>query len=152
MVNCCALLCCRNLEGQAFIQENPSTNNRYTWRNIVTVHFSQLTNYVLTWYALIMACNGVHCVLKYQHCPMKQTLAVDQKGCQWRTVPYNSDKTNAQKSEIPTKKCLHLQEGPHTCLLWCWGNLYRLWGTNMQHTDINLINTSWAPSNSWKFI
>jgi len=32
------------------------------------------------------------------------------------------------------------------------GNLYGLWGTNMQHTAVNLIKTSWAPSNSWNFI
>ena len=35
---------------------------------------------------------------------MKQTLPVDQKGCDSGTQhPYNSDKTNAQKSEISTK-------------------------------------------------
>ena len=42
---------------------------------------------ILTLLALIIACTGVHCGLKYQHWPMKQNLALDQKGCQWHTVP-----------------------------------------------------------------
>jgi len=46
-----------------------------------------VTNKVLTPGALIIAYNGVHCGLKYQHRTMKQTLAVDQKGCHWHTVP-----------------------------------------------------------------
>jgi len=53
----------------------------------VNVNFSQLTNMVLTLLALTIACFGVHCGLKYQHWPMKQTVVVDQKGCQWHTVP-----------------------------------------------------------------
>ena len=52
-----------------------------------TAHFTQMTNKVLTLLALIITCTGVHFGLKYQHWPMKQTLAVDQKGCQWCTVP-----------------------------------------------------------------
>jgi len=57
---------------------NPFTNIRYISRHFLTVHFSQLTLH-----ALIITCSGVHCGLKYQHWPMKQTLVVDQKG----TVP-----------------------------------------------------------------
>ena len=94
LVNCCHLLCCRMLEGQAFIQvpecTPPSTiplhKHQYICRHIVTAHFSQLTNKVLTEHAVIIACNGVHCGLKYQHLPMKQTLALDQK-VQWRRAP-----------------------------------------------------------------
>jgi len=41
----------------------------------------------LTLLALTIACSGIHCGLKYQHWPMKRTLVVDQKGCQWHTVP-----------------------------------------------------------------
>jgi len=41
---------------------------------------------VLNLRALIISCSGVHCGLKYQHWPMKRTLVVDQKFCQWRTV------------------------------------------------------------------
>jgi len=37
--------------------------------------------------ALFIAGTGVHCGLKYQHWPMKQSLVVDQKVCQWCTVP-----------------------------------------------------------------
>jgi hypothetical protein len=37
--------------------------------------------------ALTMAWSGLQCGLKYQYWPMKHTLVVDQKGCQWRTVP-----------------------------------------------------------------
>jgi len=48
--------------------------------------FFQLTDMVLTLFALNIACPGVHCGLKYQHRPMKRTLLFDQKGCQWRTV------------------------------------------------------------------
>jgi len=34
---------------------------------------------VLTLLALTITCSGVHCGLKYQHCPMKRTPVVDQK-------------------------------------------------------------------------
>jgi len=34
--------------------------------------------------------------------------------------PHNSDKSNAQKSEISSNQCLKLQSGPRTCLLQCW--------------------------------
>jgi len=77
--------------------------HRYINRHLVTAHFSQLTNTVLKLLALTIACSGLHCGLKYQHWRMKQTLVDDQKGCQWHTVPHNSDKTNAQKLEISTK-------------------------------------------------
>ena len=94
-VNCCGLLRCRTHEGQAFIQEpectppppKPLHKHRYICRHTVTANFSRLTNKVLTLCALIIACNGVHCGLKYQHWPMKQTVAVDQKGCQWYIAP-----------------------------------------------------------------
>ena len=59
----------------------------YICRHTVTAHFSQLTNKVLTPCDLIITCNAVHCVLKYQHWHMKQTVAADQKGCQWHTAP-----------------------------------------------------------------
>jgi len=36
---------------------------------------------------LFIACPAFHCGLKYQHWLMKRTLIVDQKGCQWHTVP-----------------------------------------------------------------
>jgi hypothetical protein len=48
---------------------------------------SQLTNKIQTLLAWFIACSGFHCGLKYQHWPMKRTLVVDQKGCQWCTVP-----------------------------------------------------------------
>jgi len=41
---------------------------------------------VLTLCALIIAHSGVRCGLKYQHWPMKRTLVIDQKFCQWHTV------------------------------------------------------------------
>jgi len=67
---------------------NPSTNSDiYIYRHFVTVHFSQLTNTVLTLLATIIAYSGVHCGLQYQHWPMKQKLFLGQRGCQWRTVP-----------------------------------------------------------------
>jgi len=65
----------------------PLHKHRYIRRHLVTAHFSRLTNTVLTLLALTIACSGVHCGLKYQRWPMKQTLVVDQKGCQWCTVP-----------------------------------------------------------------
>ena len=65
----------------------PLHKNQYICRHLVTAHFSQLTNMVLTLLALNIACSGVHCGLKYQRWPMKRTLVVDQKGCQWRTLP-----------------------------------------------------------------
>jgi len=64
----------------------PLHKHWYICRHFVTAHFSQLTNTVLTLLAMIIACYGVHCGLKYQHWPMKRTLVVDQKGCQWHTL------------------------------------------------------------------
>ena len=64
----------------------PLHKHQYICRRLVTVHFSQLTNMILTWLALIIACCGVHSGLKYQHWPMKWKIFLDQKGCQWRTV------------------------------------------------------------------
>ena len=48
----------------------PLHKHQYIHRNLVTAHFSQMTNKILTLLALI-ACSGVHCGLKYQHRPMK---------------------------------------------------------------------------------
>jgi len=42
---------------------------------------------VYTLIALFIAGTGIHCGLKYQQWPMKQSLVVDQKGFQWHTVP-----------------------------------------------------------------
>jgi len=64
----------------------PLHKHWYMHRHLVTVHFSRLTNMVLTLLALTVACSGVHCGLKYQHWSMKQTLVVDQKGYQWHTL------------------------------------------------------------------
>jgi len=61
--------------------------HQYIRTHLVTVHFSQLTNMVLTLLALTITCAGLHCGLKYQHWPVKQTLVDDQKGCQWHIVP-----------------------------------------------------------------
>ena len=66
----------------------PLHKHRYICQTLlVTAHFSQLTNTVLTLLATVIACSGVHCGLKYKHWPMKHKLFLDQKGCQWRTVP-----------------------------------------------------------------
>jgi len=65
----------------------PLHKHRYICRHLVTVHFSQLTSMVLTLLALTIACSGLHCGLKYQPWPMKRTLVVDQKCCQWCTIP-----------------------------------------------------------------
>ena len=81
---------------------NPLHKHRYISRHFISVHFSQLTNTVLTLLATIIASFGVHCGLKYQNWPMKQKLFLDQKGCQWRMYPHNTNKSNAQKLEIPT--------------------------------------------------
>jgi hypothetical protein len=64
----------------------PLHKHQYLRRHLVTAHFSQLTNTVLTLPALTIVCSGDHCGLKYQHWPMKRMLFVDQKGCQWRSV------------------------------------------------------------------
>ena len=66
---------------------NPSTGTDIYIDSSLTAHFSQLTNTVLTQLAMDIAYSGVHCGLKYKHWPMKQKLFLDQKGCQWRTVP-----------------------------------------------------------------
>jgi len=49
---------------------------------LITANFSQLTNTVLPLLAMVIACSGVNCGLKYKHWPMKQKLFLDQKGCQ----------------------------------------------------------------------
>ena len=65
----------------------PLHKHRHIHRHLVTVHFPQLTNTVLTLLALIITRSAVHCGLKYQHWPMKQKLFLDHKGCQWHTEP-----------------------------------------------------------------
>ena len=65
----------------------PLHKHQYIRRHLVTAHFSQLSNTVVTLHALIGARSGVHCGLKYQHWPMKQKLFLDQKVWQWDTVP-----------------------------------------------------------------
>ena len=72
-------------------------------RHIATAQFCQWVMLLATQLGLFIACSGVHCGLKYQHWPMNQTLVVVQQGFQWRVYPYNSDKSNAKKSEISTK-------------------------------------------------
>ena len=64
----------------------PLHKHQYTYTHLVTEHFSQLINTVLTLLALIIACSGIHCGLKYQHWPTKRKLFLDRKGCQWHTV------------------------------------------------------------------
>ena len=67
----------------------PLHKHRYIYINtsLLTAYFSQRTNTVLTRLAMAIACSGVRCGLKHKHWPMKQKLFLDQKGCQWRTVP-----------------------------------------------------------------
>jgi len=67
--------------------------------------------------------------------------------------PYNSDKTNAQKSDISTKIDVSSYRRAHRHASCSAGKICRrLWGRNMQQTAVNLIKTSWAPLNSWNFI
>jgi len=96
-VNCCCSLSFRTHDGQTFLQKPECTRSTsYTplqtpiyhiSRHFVTAHFFHLTNMVTTRLALAIACSGIQCGLKYQHWPMKRTVLVDQKGCQWRIVP-----------------------------------------------------------------
>jgi len=65
----------------------PLHQHRYIRRHIVTAHFSQLINMVLTGLVFIITCPGVHCGLRYQHWLMKRKLFLDQKGFQWCIVP-----------------------------------------------------------------
>jgi len=68
---------------------------------------------------------------------------------------YNSDKTNGQKSEIATKIDVYSNSRAHrrvSCSAECWGDLKGLSGSDRQHTAINLLKMSWAPSNFWNFI
>ena len=67
--------------------------------------------------------------------------------------PYNSDKTNVKKSGISTKIDISSYRRAHRHASCSAGKICRrLWGRNMQQTALNLINTFWAPSNSWNFI
>ena len=65
----------------------PLHKHRQVDRHLVTAHFCQVTNMVLTLLVLIITCSAVHCPLKYQHWPVKRKIFLDKKGCQWRTVP-----------------------------------------------------------------
>jgi len=66
----------------------PHHKHRYIYTIYsLTAHFSQLTNTVLTQIAMAIAWSGVRCGLKYKHWSVKQKLFLDQKGCQWHTVP-----------------------------------------------------------------
>ena len=61
----------------------PLHKHRYIRRHLVTANYSQLTNTT----CFDIACSEAHCGLKYQYWHMKQKLFLDQKSCQWRTVP-----------------------------------------------------------------
>jgi hypothetical protein len=80
----------------------PLHKHQYVCRHLVTVHFSQLTYTVLTLLVLIIPCSGVQCGLKYQHWPMKRNLFLTRKVVSGILYPHNSNKSNPQKSKIPT--------------------------------------------------
>jgi len=55
----------------------------------------------------------LHCGLKYQHWPMKQTLTVDQNGYQWHTVLHTVQKKLMLKNRrYPQKSMFTATEGP----------------------------------------
>jgi hypothetical protein len=90
----------------------PLHKYRYTRRHLVSAHIFQLTNRILTLRALIIASSEVSCGLKYQHWPMKRKLFLDQV-VSGALYLYNSDKSNAQKSDIPTNIDVCMYRGPH---------------------------------------
>jgi hypothetical protein len=53
--------------------------------------------------ALFIACIEVHCGLKYQHWPMKDTSFLARQVVSGMLYPYNSDKINTKKSETLQK-------------------------------------------------
>ena len=79
----------------------PLQKHWYIHRHLVTAHSSQLTNTGLTLVALIIAHSRVNCGLKYQHWPISENSFVTRKVVSGILYPYNSEKINAQKSEIP---------------------------------------------------
>ena len=85
--------------------------HQYVCRHLVTVHFSQLTNTVVTLCALIITCSGVHCGLKYQHWPIKWRLSV------LYCTHIIKTKLVLKNGNIHKTWCLQLQVGPQTCLL-----------------------------------
>jgi hypothetical protein len=94
-VYCSGLLSCRTLEGQGCSVEPECTlctsqtpPQTMIYMSTHSNYFlSQLTNRFQTLLALFIACTGVHCGLKYQHWHMKQTLFVNERCCQWQTIP-----------------------------------------------------------------
>jgi hypothetical protein len=58
---------------------------------------------VLKLCALNIVCCGVNCGLKYQHSPMMLNSFLTGKFVSGILYPYNSDKTNAQKSDSSKK-------------------------------------------------
>ena len=123
----------------------PLRKHRYRRTHFITVHYSQLTNMVLTPLATIIACSEVHCGLKYQHWPMKQKLFLYQKHYQWLLYPYNSDKINAYKSEISTNIDVYSYRQSNRHSSWIAGITCRGCGFVTCNTDVNLLKTSWHP-------
>ena len=64
----------------------PLHKDWYICRHLGTAHFSQLTNTVVTLCALIMLALGFTVSWNINTGLLRRTL-VDQKGCQWHTVP-----------------------------------------------------------------
>ena len=101
--------------------------------------------------ALFIACTGVYCGLEYKQWPLKRTLLA-RKVFSGIMYPCSSDKTNAhQISRYPQKSMFTGTKGPTDVPLVVMGYLKGLWGSNMQHTAVNLVKMSWALLNSWSF-
>ena len=75
---------------------------------------------------------------------------------EWISVAYCTHivHTNAQKWEISIKIDVYSYRRAHRHASCSAGVFCRGCGavSNMQHTAINLLKTSWVPSNSWNFI
>jgi ssDNA-binding Zn-finger/Zn-ribbon topoisomerase 1 len=83
---------------------------------------------------------------------MKRTLVVTRKVVSGVLYPYNSDKTNAKKSKISTKLDVYSHRRAHRLASCSAGVICRGFGaSNMEQTAVNVVTTSLAPSNSWKF-
>jgi hypothetical protein len=63
--------------------------------------------------------------------------------------PYNSDKTNVQKSNISTEIDVYSYRRAHRRASYSAGVICRDCGVVTFNTVVNLLKMSWAPPNSW---
>ena len=107
----------------------PLHKHRHIRRYLVTAHFSQLTNAVLTLLVLIIAALEFSVGWNIITGLWSENSFLSMKVVSDMLYPYNSDKSNAQKSEIPTTFNVYSYRKAHVPAPYSAGVICRGWGT-----------------------